>query len=92
MYYEAIRQNKLKGPEDFFDRFINSDLYMINFTEISLSVFYDLLFNANKELLLDYYNNTNGNMKECDLLVNNFRDLYDGKNITFRGSRQKKFK
>ncbi len=92
LYYEAIMQNKLSGPEDFFNKFTNSDLYMVNFTDIPSSEFYDMLFEANRELLSDYYINTNGDMVECNRLISNFRDLYDGKDIKFRGARLKKFK
>ncbi len=92
LYYESIRQGKLKGPDDFFNRFVNSDLYMINFTNIPLTKFYNLLLCANKELLIDYYVNTSNKMEECDQLINNFKDLYGGKNVKFRGSRKNKFK
>ena len=91
LYYEAIRQNKLLGPGDFFNRFTNSDLYMVNFTDMSLQKFYKLLLGANEELLFDYYTHIKGDMVECNRLVNNFKNLYDGKNVNFRGARQKKF-
>jgi radical SAM superfamily enzyme YgiQ (UPF0313 family) len=91
LYYEAIRQDKLSGPEDFFNRFTNSDLYMVNFTDIPLQRFYELLLGANRELLEDYYTHTGGDMEECNRLVNNFKNLYEGKNVNFRGARQKKF-
>ena len=92
LYYYAIKQGKLKGPGDFFNKFINSDLYMINFTDIPIRTFYDLLFSANKELLIDYYTHTGGDMDLCNNLIKDFKDLYDGKNVKFRGSRKDKFK
>ena len=49
LYYEAISRGLLKGPEDFFNKFKNSDLLMVNFTDIPDNKFYELLFEANKQ-------------------------------------------
>jgi len=87
LYYTAIKMGLLKGPGDFFEKFKNSDLCPVNFTDLPLQRFYELLFQANKELVLDHYQHTNGDMKEADCLIDQFRDLYSGKNTKFRGAR-----
>lgn len=88
LYYTAIRRGLLKGPDDFFKKFKNSDLCLVNFTDIPVKNFYELLFEANKELIIDHCQHTNGNMEECDDLIKQFKDLYEGKNDKFRGVRK----
>ena len=88
LYYTAIKQGLLSGPEDFFDKFINSDLYLVNFTDMPIKEYYDLLFAANKELLSDHFKYTNGDQGETQDAIQQFRDLYQGKNNKFRGIRK----
>ena len=98
LYYDAIQKGLLKGPEDFFDRFSNSDLITVNHTELPTSECYDLLFEANKELINKHYQHTNGNMLEAERLIQQYKDLYNGNADNFRGVRHydsfndKKFK
>ncbi len=87
LYYEAIRRGLLKGPEDFFDRFNNSDLLTVNFTDIPEKRFYESLFNANKELILDHYEHTSKNMEEANQLIGQFYNLYFKGEYKFRGAR-----
>ncbi len=87
LYYEAIKRGLLRGPEDFFDKFTNSDLYLVNFTDLPLDKFYDLLYEANRELILDHYQHTNGDMVEAEGLIKQFKGLYCGTNQSFRGAR-----
>lgn len=90
LYYTAIEMDLLKGPEDFFDKFRNSDLFTVNFTDIPKDEYYKLLFNANKELILDHYHHTNGNMEEAENLISSFFELYFKGNCRFRGARHYK--
>jgi radical SAM superfamily enzyme YgiQ (UPF0313 family) len=90
LYYEAIRRGLLSGPEDFFTKFKNSDLLLVNFTDIPEREFYRLLLEANKELILDHYLHTNRDMDQAHALINDFQDLYFGNKITFRGARHYK--
>jgi len=48
LYYEAIEKGLLSGPGDFFDKFKNSDLLMVNFTDIPEDEFYKLLLQLTK--------------------------------------------
>ncbi len=95
LYQYAIAQGLLAGPEDFFDKFENSDLLTVNYTNIPDEEFYKLLFEANKELIFDYYEHTNGDLIQAQRMINNFYNLYFKGEVKFRGARHfesKKFK
>ncbi len=87
LYYEAIERRLLSGPEDFFEKFKNSYLLSLNFTEIPEDKFYKLLFDSNKELNTDHYLHTTKNMEEADKFIQNFYNLYFKGEIKFRGIR-----
>jgi anaerobic magnesium-protoporphyrin IX monomethyl ester cyclase len=87
LYYEAIQRGLLKGPEDFFARFKNADLYMINFMGIPEQDIYQLLFEVNKDLILDYYKHTNNDMEQANWLIEQFYNLYFKKDSSFSGPR-----
>lgn len=87
LYYEAIRRGLLTGPADFFEKFRNSDLLLVNFTDIPEKDFYEKLFSANTELINDHYRHKGGNMEEADRLIEQFRNLYFKGEYKFRGAR-----
>jgi radical SAM superfamily enzyme YgiQ (UPF0313 family) len=87
LYYEAIKRGLLSGPEDFFDKFKNSDLLTVNFTDMPEDRLYKLLFEADKELILDHFMHTTKDMESAYKLINDFYDLYFRGKITFRGAR-----
>jgi len=87
LYYEAIEKGLLSGPEDFFNKFKNSDLLTVNFTNIPEKKFYKLLFEANKELVTDYFMHTTKDMDKANKLIKDFYDLYFKGKISFRGAR-----
>jgi len=87
LYYEAIEKGLLAGPEDFFNKFKNSDLLTVNFTDIPKEKFYKLLFEANKELLIDHFMHTTKDMDSANRLIKDFYDLYFKGKINFRGAR-----
>lgn len=87
LYYEAIERGLLAGPEDFFNKFKNSDLLTVNFTDIPEEKFYKLLFEANKELIIDHFEHTTKDMREANKLINSFYNLYFKGEIKFRGAR-----
>ncbi len=87
LYYEAIKKGLLSGPEDFFNKFKNSDLLTVNFTSIPDDEFYGLLFNANKELIMDHYLNTDNDLVAAEKLIQSFYNLYIKKDYKFRGAR-----
>jgi hypothetical protein len=60
---------------------------MHNFTNIPTDKMYELLFEANKELIIDHARHTNMPDDECKRLINNFDLLYFENNINFNGAR-----
>jgi len=85
LYEDAIKQGLLSGPQDFFDKFQNSDLLTVNFTNISEDKFYKLLFEANKTLLRDHYAHTN-DVRALEA-INSFHRLYFEGETKYRGAR-----
>ena len=82
LYYYAIEQGLLEGPEDFYDRkHVNSDLFTVNFTQHSLEECYQLLYEANKRLVNDYISHQKQSYME------QIRQLYIEKDTSFRGFR-----
>ncbi len=87
LYYEAIERGLLKGPEDFFARFKNADLYMVNFMGIPEAEIYQMLFEVNRELITDHYQHTNGDMTEATGVIDKFYNLYFKGEVNFSGPR-----
>ena len=87
LYYDAIEKGLLKDPKDFFRKFKNSDLITVNFTKYPLDVCYYLLYNANEELIEDYYKHSSKDFVKAHDLIESFYDLYFNDNIKFRGAR-----
>ena len=77
----------ISGPDDFFNKFKNSDLLTVNFTDIPNDKFYKLLFEANKELILDHYQNTTKDISEAKRTIDGFYNFYFKGKIAFRGAR-----
>jgi len=90
LYYEAIYKGLLNGPEDFFNKFKNADLYMVNFIDIPEDDIYHMLFAINKDLILDHYKHTSGNMEEAGSLIERFYNLYFKGDYGFSGPRHYK--
>lgn len=88
LYYEALKLGLLKGPEDFFQRFKNSDLITVNFTNMSNERMYELLFEVNKDLILDHFKHTSGNIEKANQLIQGFYNLYFENQYNFRGARK----
>lgn len=90
LYYKAIEMGKLRDAKDFFEKFKNSDLILVNFMEISEEEAYWQLLEANAELILDHHKHTDKNMKKAKNLIAQFADLYSEKSPSFRGARHYK--
>ena len=88
LYDEAVQKGLLKGPDDFFKRFKNSDLMTVNFTRYSDEECYKMLFEANKELVLHHFRNTTGDMQAAQQIIDGFYRLYFEGDYKFRGARQ----
>lgn len=87
LYHTALRRGLLSGPDDFFSKFRNSDLFLVNFTEIPTPRCYELLLAANREVILHNYRQRNAHMDEAGDMIRQYEDLYSGKNDKFRGAR-----
>lgn len=87
LYYEGIRRGLLAGPEDFFEKFKNADLYMVNFIDIPEKDIYRMLFEVNKDLILDHYKHTNNDMEAANHLIEKFYNLYFKEDTDFNGPR-----
>jgi anaerobic magnesium-protoporphyrin IX monomethyl ester cyclase len=82
LYYYAIEQGLLEGPEDFYERkHVNSDLFTVNFTEHSEEECYQLLYEANKLLVNDYINH------QKNFYMEQLQKLYIERDTSFRGFR-----
>jgi len=96
LYYDALDQGLLSGPQDFFDKFKNSDLITVNFTKYSTEDCYKMLFEANCELINDHFMKRDGwcfekfdNAPDRLSMIQDFHDLYfgTGDKRKFRGAR-----
>lgn len=90
LYYKAIEMGKLNGPENFFEKFRNSDLILTNFMKMSNKEAYELLLKVNTELIIDHHQHTDGNMEKAKQLIQQLEDLYLNKTKSFRGLRHYK--
>ena len=82
LYYYAIEKGLLKDVADFYEnKHTNSDLLSVNFTDLPDDKFHQLLYNANKALLTNYYNH------QLEKMISTAERLYLG-NASFRGYRQ----
>jgi len=80
LYDYAIKNGMLKGADDFFNKFTNSDRLTVNFTDMADDEFYALLYNANSFLVNRYHRS------KAKSLSNSFHNLYFN-NHPFRGAR-----
>ncbi len=81
LYDYAVKKGLLKGPKDFYDRHKNVELPVVNFTNISDNEYIKLLFEANKEIVNDYYEHMKNGATE------GFKKVYFNKDYDFRGVR-----
>ena len=82
LYYKAIKQGLLEGPEDFYEhKHLNSDRIAVNFMDMSDEKAYKLLYEANCELLKDHYDHL------CNDAIEAHHLLYSGQDVNFRGVR-----
>jgi len=84
LYYYAMDNGLLTSPGDFFNRFKNSDLITVNFTNMDDKYMYKQLYKANSILIDDYIKNT-GN--DVSYIKDSLRNLYFYGDTKFRGAR-----
>ncbi len=98
LYYQAIQEKKLTGPEDFFYKFKNSDRLTVNFTDMPDKEVYAALLEANSVLIKNYFDTRvklfKEDKKECDIkaeaMIESFARVYFPKreeDFKFRGAR-----
>jgi anaerobic magnesium-protoporphyrin IX monomethyl ester cyclase len=88
LFHQAVANSQLSGPEDFYAKFTDSDLYMVNFVGIPEDEIYETLFEVNQDLILDHFRNTSQDMEAAEDLIQRFHDLYFSGAMEFRGPRQ----
>ena len=82
LYQEAIDMGLLDGSEDFYEnKHVNSDLFTVNFMDISTEEAHRHLMEANRKLYYNYLS------KRQDEFINQTRQLYVEGNTNFRGYR-----
>jgi anaerobic magnesium-protoporphyrin IX monomethyl ester cyclase len=81
LFKEAQKRKLLKDANDFYVRYLNTDLMTVNFTDIPDDKFYKLLFEANKKIISEY------NEMKTGLSIEGFRKCYFENDIGFRGVR-----
>jgi len=87
----AIKDRKLKGPGEFFDKFKNSDRLTVNLTDLSDEEVYNALLDANSRLIKNYHQKKA--QKEAQKMIDNFKRVYfpkDTEDMKFRGARHYK--
>jgi len=89
LYLDALEKGLLKDAEDFYNRFENSDLITVNFTNINKNKAYKMLFKANMELVLDHIKHSKMSVDEgYNLLKQFFILFFEDHNYKFRGFRK----
>jgi len=88
LFYQAIAEGKLKNEAEFFDRFRNSDRYMVNFMEMDEDKIYKLLLEVNTDLILDHFNNVGGDLSEAYDMISELKSVYENPNYIYTGVRQ----
>jgi radical SAM superfamily enzyme YgiQ (UPF0313 family) len=81
LYNIAIEKGLLRDQDDFYAKYINSDLMTVNFTDIPDDEFYRLLFEANRDIFVAY------NEMTTKRGVEKFRKCYFEMDKDFRGPR-----
>jgi anaerobic magnesium-protoporphyrin IX monomethyl ester cyclase len=81
LYDYAVKRALLAGPEDFYKKHRNLEVLTVNFTDIPDDEFHKLMFEANKEIIRDYYDHI------TDETTRKFQDVYFKADVDYRGAR-----
>jgi anaerobic magnesium-protoporphyrin IX monomethyl ester cyclase len=82
LYNYAIKEGLIKDAEDFYERLhMNSDRFTVNFSDVPDKEAYDLIFEANKDLVSEYHR------RKAEAQVEGLRKVYSGSELGFRGVR-----
>ena len=85
LYDVAVSQGHLSGPGDFFDKFTNSDRYMVNFMGIPEQDIYEMLLDVNTDLIYDHFKNTNKDSTKAEEMIAALTNVYKNENFLFTG-------
>ncbi len=77
----AKERGLLKNAADFYERYLNTDRFTVNFTQLTEEKCYELLFKANKAITEAYYE------QSTKRAVEGFRKCYFENDTSFRGPR-----
>ena len=92
LYYKALSEGKLSGPDDFFEKFKNSDRYMVNFMDIKEADVYRLLLEVNADLIRDHFRNTDGDFAKAEKMISELKMLYKNAEYFYTGPSNSYFK
>jgi len=81
LYDAALERGLLTGPDDFYEKHKNLELLTVNFTNISDDEFYQLIYDANKKIIEDYYDYCKAQT------IEDFGKTYFEKELSYRGAR-----
>lgn len=83
LYNLAVERGVIKGCEDFYEnKHLNSDLFTVNFSDLTDDEAYAALYSANERLLKSFAAHNESRYKDT------LRKLYIEKDASFRGFRQ----
>ncbi len=83
LYYHAIEHGFIEDIDDFYKtKHLNSDLFAVNFTNLSEEDLYSALMQANIALTENYFAN------KKKIMTSQVRELYSNRDASFRGFRQ----
>ena len=82
LFDEAVEKGLVKNAEEFYEKkHVNSDLFSVNFMDIPDKEAHQMLYKANKELVMNFFD------KRLIRNVEAAQDLYLKGNTNFRGWR-----
>ncbi len=82
LFEEAVKNGLVKDAEDFYEHLhVNSDLIAVNFMDIPTKEAHRMLYDANKELIVNYSN------KRIERNLRSAKSLYYDGDTSFRGFR-----
>ena len=82
LYNHAIKEGLIKDAEDFYERLhLNSDRFTVNFSNVPDKEAYEMMFEANKDLVREYHR------RKAETQVDGLERLYLKNDVNFRGVR-----
>ena len=83
LYDIALEKGLLTGPEDFYNKHKNVELLTCNFTDMTDDEVHELLWQANYDIIEEYYD-----YLKTDMQID-FAKVYYDRELSFRGARHR---